>query len=146
MKETYERTMAIITWSIVGIVAMLLVGMLSGCTTTKYVEVEKVHNDTTYIVKHLRDSVWLHDSVYVSEKGDTVRIEKWHTKYIEKQVHDTCYVAKTDSVPKPYPVEKLVEKQLAWWQKLLMWSGGIGIVILVIFIFKRFFGLSILRR
>lgn len=146
MKEGYEKTMKVLAWAIAGIVLMLLVGLLAGCTTTKYVEVEKVHNDTTYIVKHLMDSVWLHDSVYVSEKGDTVRIEKWHTKYIEKKVHDTCYVAKTDSVPQPYPVEKLVEKKLNWLQKSLMWSGGIGIVVLVIFIFNRFFGLSILRR
>jgi hypothetical protein len=138
MKEGYERTMKVLTWAIVGIVMMLLVGLLAGCTTTKYVEVEKVHNDTTYIVKHLRDSVWLHDSVYVSEKGDTVRIERWRTKYIERQVHDTCYVAKIDSIPQPYPKEVYVEKKLNWLQKSLMWAGGIGIVILVIFILLKF--------
>ena len=146
MNECYEKTMKVLAWAIVGIVTMLLVGLLAGCTTTKYVEVEKVHNDTTYITKWQKDSVWLHDSVYVKDKGDTLLVERWHTKYIERQVHDTCYVAKIDSVPKPYPVEKLVEKKLAWWQKTLMWAGGIGIVVLVLFIFKRFFGLSILRR
>lgn len=146
MKEGYEKTIKVIVWCIAGIGLMIIVSILAGCTTTKYVEVEKVHNDTTYITKWQKDSVWLHDSVWVEKSGDTIRIDRWHTKYIEKKVHDTCYVAKIDSVPKPYPVEKLVEKKLAWWQKLLMWSGGIGIVILVIFIFNRFFGLSILRR
>ena len=101
--------------------------------------VEKVRNDTTYITKHQRDSVWLHDSIHVTEKGDTIRIEKWHTKYIEKATHDTLYQHKTDSVPVPYPVEKLVERELTWWQQtrihlanIMLWLLGIGGVLFII--------------
>jgi hypothetical protein len=57
------------------IMGLLLCAMLSGCTTTKYVQVPVVHNDTTIVTKHQRDSIWLHDSTYIKEKGDTVRIE-----------------------------------------------------------------------
>ena len=110
---------------------------LSSCKTTEVVTVEKVKADTTYITKVQRDSIWQHDSVFVKEKGDSVLIERWHTKYIEKEVHDTTYVAKHDSVPVPYPVTKYVEKQLSWWQKLLMWFGGIsGLLVIVILYIK----------
>ena len=50
--------------------------------------------------------IWVHDSIHVTDKGDTVRIEKWHTKYVESIRHDTVYKARTDSVPVPYPVTK----------------------------------------
>ena len=117
--------------------ALIIMLALTGCKTTEVVTVEKVKSDTTYITKVQRDSIWQHDSVYVKEKGDSVLIERWHTKYIEKEVHDTTYVAKHDSVPVPYPVTKYVEKQLSWWQKTLMYAGGIfGLFIIVILYMK----------
>ena len=116
-------------------IGMMIVAlaMLSSCTTTKVVTVEKMKTDTTYITKHQRDSVWLHDSIHVTDKGDTVRIEKWHTKYVEKQVHDTLYRAKTDSIPVPYPVEKLVEKPRSTIEKGLLVVGVLSIMALVVF-------------
>ena len=119
---------------------ILVAVLMAGCKTKeKVVTVEKVRTDTTYIMKHQRDSVWLHDSIHVTEKGDTIRIERWHTKYIEKATHDTLYQHKTDSVPVPYPVEKLVERELTWWQQTRMHLGeallalaGIAVVVFVI--------------
>ena len=119
---------------------ILVAVLLVGCKTKeRVVTVEKVRTDTTYITKHQRDSVWLHDSIHVTEKGDTIRIERWHTKYIEKATHDTLYQHKTDSVPVPYPVEKLVERELTWWQQTRMHLGeallalaGIAVVVFVI--------------
>lgn len=108
---------------LVGILIGLLLLLFASCTTTEYVTVERVRTDTTYITKHQRDSIWLHDSIQVTEKGDTVRIEKWHTKYVEKQVHDTLYKSKSDSIPVPYPVIKVVEKPLSKTQKGLMFIG-----------------------
>ena len=122
---------------------IILVSLLFiGCKTKERVEtVEKVRNDTTYITKHQRDSVWLHDSIHVTEKGDTIRIEKWHTKYIEKATHDTLYQHKTDSVPVPYPVEKLVERELSWWQQTRMHLGeallALAGIAVVLFVIKR---------
>lgn len=118
------------------LVALLLVGCK---TKEKVVTVEKVRTDTTYITKHQRDSVWLHDSIHVTEKGDTIRIERWHTKYVEKATHDTLYQATHDTIPQPYPVEKLVERELSWWQQTRMHLGeallalaGIAVVVFVI--------------
>jgi uncharacterized protein YcfL len=119
---------------------ILVAVLMAGCKTKeRVVTVEKVRNDTTYITKHQRDSVWLHDSIHVTEKGDTIKIEKWHTKYVEKATHDTLYQHKTDSVPVPYPVEKLVERELSWWQQTRMHLGeallalaGIAVVVFVV--------------
>ena len=120
---------------------MLEVVVMEVCKHREWVvTVEKVRTDTTYITKHQRDSVWLHDSIHVTEKGDTIKIEKWHTKYIEKVTHDTLYQHKTDSVPVPYPVEKLVERELTWWQQTRMHLGeallAIGGIAVVVFVIK----------
>ena len=120
------------------LVALLLVGCK---TKEKVVTVEKVRNDTTYITKHQRDSVWLHDSIHVTEKGDTIRIEKWHTKYVEKATHDTLYQATHDTIPQPYPVEKLVERELSWWQQTRIHLGeallALASIAVVVFVIRR---------
>lgn len=97
--------------------------VLTACKHVEYVVVPEHHTDTLIVTKQQRDSIWLHDSVLVREKGDTLLIEKWHTKYVEKQVHDTCYQSRTDSIPVPYPVTEYVEKQLTRWQQAKMNLG-----------------------
>lgn len=118
------------------IIAMVFV--LSGCKTrTVVMTVPEVRTDTLIITKSQRDSIWLHDSIHVSEKteNDTVFLEvkKWHTKYIETRTRDTIYIATHDTIPQPYPVEviKEVERDLSWWQKTKMWVGGIAMLLLL---------------
>ena len=107
---------------------MCLLFVIYSCRTVKYVPVETIKVDTTYINKLQRDSIYMLDSVYVKEKGDTVLIEKYKYLYRDKLVRDTLYMAKTDSIQVPYPVEK----ELTKWQKLCINVGGwaIGIVII----------------
>ena len=121
-------------------VSVLFIGMLicllfCGCTTTQYVPVVEYHTDTLIQTKVKHDSIHVKDSTIV-EKGDSIiKIEHWHTKYIEKQVHDTTYISKTDSVPQPYPVEKKVPAELTWWQQtrlhianVVLWTLGLSVV------------------
>ena len=108
--------------------------VMCGCTKTEYITVERVTHDTTYVAKHQRDSIWLHDSIRVIENGDTIRIEKWHTKFIEKVSHDTTYVATHDTIPQPYPVTEYVEKPLGWWQKCLIWIGIIALMVVIVIV------------
>lgn len=122
------------TYLVAGILGLLLCWLLTGCTTTRIVEVERVKTDTTYITQHLRDSVWLHDSIKVTEKGDTVRIEKWHTKYIEREVHDTTYVAKRDSIPVPYEVIKEVPRKVSKTERALMIAGILSMMAVIVFV------------
>lgn len=115
---------------------MCLLFVICSCRTVKYVPVETVKVDTTYINKLQRDSIYMLDSVYVKEKGDTVLIEKYKYLYRDKLVRDTLYMAKTDSIQVPYPVEK----ELSQWQKICIKLGGWAfavIIIGIIFIVKK---------
>ena len=118
------------------LVVFAVMAMCSSCTTTKYIPVPEYHTDTLIVTQHQRDSIYINDSTVITEKGDTVTIEKWHTKYVQKEVHDTTYISKRDTIPQPYPVTEYVEKPLAWWQKTLMYLGGLVIVIFGIWVWR----------
>lgn len=105
--------------------------LLTACSSTKVVTVERVRTDTVKTVRNVRDSIYLHDSIHVTEKGDTVTIERWHTRYQDRLLLDTIYESRTDSVPVPYPVEKLVERQLSWWQHTQMYAGDMLLLLLL---------------
>ena len=113
---------------IIAAIAIILLFLLTSCKQIEYIPVIEHKTDTTYITKVQKDSVWLHDSVFVSVKGDTTWIEKFHTKYITKEVHDTLYKARVDSIPVPYEVVKEVAKEFSWWQKLRLWLGNIMLI------------------
>ena len=117
--------------------ALAALWFLCSCTTTKVVTVEKVRTDTTYITKQQRDSIWLHDSIHVTERGDTIRIERWHTKYIEREVHDTVYRAKVDSIPVPYEVIKEVPRKSTWFERIMFCTGIVSILCLILFVAKK---------
>ena len=123
----------VMKYLIIWLVFLMLLAWLTSCTTTKYVEVERIRTDTTYITKWQKDSVWLHDSIHVTEKGDTVRIERWHTQWRDRLRVDTIYQATHDTIPQPYPVEtiKVVEKELNWWQRLRLWLGNMVLLALL---------------
>lgn len=109
-------------------VCLLALLLLSGCRSVQYVPVETVRHDSIYITKHQKDSIYVHDSIYQREKGDTLIVEKWHTRYIERLVHDTTYVEKVDSIQVPYTVEK----QLTKWQRMKMNAGGWAIGLCIV--------------
>lgn len=114
--------------------------LVCSCRTVKYVPVETIKVDTTYINKLQRDSIYMLDSVYVKKKGDTVLIEKYKYLYRDKLVRDTMYISKADSIQVPYPVEK----ELTKWQQFRMYFGGwamcivvISILILIVYKIKK---------
>ena len=113
---------------------LLAVILFSSCTTTEYVTVPEVHTDTLMVTQHSRDSIYVHDSIWVNQwqAGDTIYRErtKWRTQYIERLSHDTIYKSKTDSVPQPYPVIKEVPATLTWWQRVRLHVGDIALAVL----------------
>ena len=116
-----------------GTVCMVMLALsMCSCTTTQYVPVIEHKTDTLIQTRLQRDSIYLKDSTHVSEKqnGDTLVIERdrWHTKYVEKQVRDTTYISKTDTVPAPYPVIKEVPRQRSTIEKAL---AGLGMLTLL---------------
>ena len=106
----------------------LLGWLLSGCTTTKYVPVIEHTTDTLVQRVIERDSIHVHDSIRVSEKGDTVTIERWHTQYRDRWHHDSVYVAHHDTIPKPYPVTEYIERSRTTFEWLLIIAGIAAIV------------------
>lgn len=118
---------------------MCMLFVICSCRTVKYVPVETVKVDTTYINKLQRDSIYMLDSVYVKEIGDTVLIEKYKYLYRDKLVRDTMYISKADSIQVPYPVEK----ELTRWQQFRMDFGGwamcivVSILILIVYKIKK---------
>lgn len=117
------------------ILGLLSVVLFAGCTTTRYVSVPSVSIDSVYVDRWLRDSIYLHDSVYVNQrvKGDTVFVDKVVAKYKYKDRwrYDTVSVVRVDSVRVPYPVEK----DLGWWEKTRMYSFPVLVAMVAVLAF-----------
>ena len=118
-----------------GLLACAVLTLLFGCTTTRYVPVPSVSVDSVYVDRFHRDSVYLHDSVFVNQysKGDTVYRDKVVTKYKYKDRwrYDTVAVVRADSVRVPYPVEK----DLGWWEKTRLYSFPVLVAIVAVLAF-----------
>ena len=129
MLEVIHRLVYALVAAAVGI---LLCALLSGCTTTKYITVPEYHTDTLRQVTVRHDSVMVHDSIHVSEKGDTIKIERWHTQYRDRIVRDTIYQSKRDSIPYPVEVVKEVPAKLTWWQQTRLHMANIVLWLLAL--------------
>lgn len=119
---------------------IVLAAMLSGCKSVEYVPVETVKTEYQDKWHFARDSVYLSDSVYIREKGDTVWLERYRTLYRDREIRDTAFIERTDSVDVPYPVEK----QLTRWQQTKMDFGGlamggtaVAIAFVIVWLIKR---------
>lgn len=119
--------------------------ILCGCTRTVYEPIEKTvyHTDTLRLSQLRVDSVVLHDSVVVAQRGDTVFMTKYRDRYRYRLRTDTLYKAVVDTARIEIPIP--VEKPLTRWQKVKQDVGGmaiggllIAICILVIWLIKKF--------
>lgn len=110
---------------------------LIGCTTTKYVEVPIEKTKIEYRDRLSIDTVIQHDSTIITMLGDTVYLEKYKYIYKVKELRDTINITDTTTVTKPIEVVKKINK-LYTWQIVLMVLGGVGIIILVYLIIKKF--------
>lgn len=122
----------VLVWMLLIFICGIILIAFGSCRSIKYVPIETIKHDSVYITQHQKDSIYIHDSIYQKEKGDTVLIEKWHTRYIEKQVRDTLIQIQRDTIPQPYPMEVEVPAQLSWWQKTRMHIGEITIIALLV--------------
>lgn len=110
----------------VGFMLALIAALLMCCGSlltscrTPYVPVEKIKTEYQYIDRLQYDSIYLKDSVRYYMKGDTVFIDKY--KYLYKYVYidKVDSFVKTDSIDRPYPVER----KLSGWESAKMELGG----------------------
>lgn len=155
-------------WSrlvLLAIVGLLAVSVFSGCRSNCLGRTASLsrHDSETFrrdsvrevlrwdsIVK--RDSFYVRDSVATRQVGDTTYIERWHWEYIydffhlekvnleKKSVGDFSYIARSDTIRVPYPVEKELSKWEKFQLKWAVWSMGMAcglLVVLGIIIYRR---------
>lgn len=114
--------------------AVMLV-TLTGCRSVKYIPVteyrDRYVSKTDSFIK--TDSVYLHDSVSVFAKGDTIYMAK--TRY--KDRFKIVYHTKTDTVAVhdsiPYHVKVEVEKRQSAIDKVFVLLGKMAGILLVVF-------------
>ena len=101
---------------------------LCGCRT-EYVPIESVRYDSVMIEKLMRDSVFVRDSVYLKEKGDTVYKYKDRFVYVYKNRVDTFFAEKIREKKVPVPVER----KLTWWEVVKMeWLDRIFAALVIV--------------
>lgn len=116
--------------------ALLLIafGLLCTGCSPRVIEQEEVKHDTTYIEKMSRDSIYMHDSVYIHEytKGDTVYMERdrWHYGYKDKLVHDSIYISQRDTIVNVETIS--VPVAISGWQWFQIYAGRIALVLVLI--------------
>lgn len=124
--KTRQRGCSLLV-ALYALVALCIAMALCGCTHTVYEPVETVRTEKDVVTRWLTDTVIQNDTRFVYIKGDTVI--DWRDRWRErtKEVHDTLYIERTDSVPVPYPVERKLTK----WEQTKMDFGGIAIGVIV---------------
>lgn len=140
----------IATWLLLMLTAVFFAACMVSCKTKEYVYVTQtdsvyVHRvDTVKKVLQQVDSVYVHDSVFVSMSDSVKLVEKWHTMYKIKEVHDTLWQTRIDTVSvkgdAQYIEKKEVVKQMS--VKQMLWSAGVGAVLgalLMVYVRRRFF-------
>ena len=106
---------------------------LTSCRT-EYVPVESVRYDSVMIEKLMRDSVFVRDSVYLREKGDTVFKYKDRFVYVYKNRVDTFFAEKIREKEVPVPVER----KLTWWEVVKMeWLDRIFAALVIVALYWR---------
>ena len=114
------------------LILLLIMYFFCECRT-EYVPLEVVKRDSVFIASLDRDSIFVRDSVFVREKGDTVYKYKDKYVYVYKNLVDTFFVYRDREVEVPVPVER----KLSWWERMKMeyaeWIIGVlmGIVLLL---------------
>ena len=68
---------------------IVFLGLVLALTACK--SVQTATNSTTNHInaQTQRDSIYLHDSIFVRIRADTVYLEKWHTRWREKEITRT---------------------------------------------------------
>lgn len=119
---------------------IMIIWLYSSCST-QYVPVESVRYDSVFFEKIRKDSIFVQDSVFIRQKGDTVFKDKFHVVYKYVLQRDTMLTVRRDSIPVPVPVEK----KRTWWEQTKIDVGGYAVTIIVIYVLCRLMRWIIMR-
>ena len=103
------------------------------------VPIPQIKTEIKYIDKVKYDSIYLKDSVYIIQKGDTIYNNKVAYRYNYKYLKDTIIVNEIDTIIKLQKVTEIkVKNQLNVVQKILMYIGLFSLLMFIIIIYKHF--------
>lgn len=72
--------------------------LLTACSVPRTVTRTEYRTDIQYRDRWRTDSVYIRDSVYVRERGDTVYVDRWRTAWRDRETVRTDTVFRTDTV------------------------------------------------
>lgn len=103
------------------------------------VPIPQIKTEIKYIDKVKYDSIYLKDSIYIIQKGDTVYNTKIAYRYKYKYLKDTITINKTDTITRLQKVTEIkVKNQLNVVQKVLIYIGLFSILLFLIILYKHF--------
>lgn len=109
----------------------VLVCSLFSCSE-KIIRVPEIHTEER--TKIQTDSIYLHDSVFVMQKGDTIYISK--TRYRDRIKASTDTIKQTDSVSYPVEVIKEIHRANAY-ERFTSWAFPLVALMVIAFIFFK---------
>ena len=114
---------------------MILIACLAlvGCKKIEYVSVPQVQIRDSIVTKLQHDSIFI--KVTEKQKNDTIYRDSIVYNYVFR--NDTIRVNRTDSIPYPLEVEKLIEKKLNGYQRTMIGLGWTLILSVIGFIGYR---------
>lgn len=134
-----------IAWRMTAIMLAILVYLLStGCKSQKPVQLDEKFRMERERMKYRdsvrKDTIFVHDSVFVSVVGETKTVERWRTKYVERTKIDTLMVLQRDTV---YSCRREVVKQeLSFFDRLktsaFWWLVLVIVVLLIINLLRKY--------
>ena len=103
------------------------------------VPIPQIKTEIKYIDKVKYDSIYLKDSVYIIQKGDTIYNNKVAYRYKYKYLKDTITINKADTITRLQKVTEIkVQNQLNIVQKVLIYIGLFSILLFLIILYKHF--------
>ena len=103
------------------IVLLLIIACLCliGCKKIEYISVPQVQIRDSIVTKTQHDSIYI--KVTEKQKNDTIYRDSIVYNFIFR--NDTIKVNRTDSIPYPVEVERLVERKLNGYQRTMIGLG-----------------------
>ena len=127
------------------LILLLIMYFFCECRT-EYVPIESVRYDSVMIEKLMRDSVFVRDSVYLKEKGDTIYKYKDRFVYVYKNRVDTFFAEKIREIEIPVPVER----KLTWWERVKLnyaeWVIAVLVAIALVYALRQWLARKIRKE
>ena len=123
-------------WKSATFVRVLNMGIIilasASCSSTKSMPVVQSNDTTSFILRSARvDTVYLRDSVFVSEKqrGDTIYLTRveWRDRWRTRVERDTVMDVRVEKEVVQLPPERYVPKFYKWCT-IALWAIGLSVI------------------